>query len=91
MGMPRAGAEPDWKFTDEHNGRSLGMTENDHKHPSQYTNEELVALLRAARRSVQAEMLTLQYEVRERVHRMEALKQRLAEIEKSERELTGDG
>jgi len=49
------------------------MTENNHpahKHPSQYSDEELLAILRAIHRSLTAEMLTLKHEVRERVARI---------------------
>ena len=49
-----------------------------------YTDAELLALLRASRRSVTAELLTFKHAVRERVSRMEALERRLDDFESSE-------
>jgi hypothetical protein len=64
------------------------MTENTRhpcRHPSTYYSDaELLALLRASRRSVTAELLTLKHDVRERVSRMEALERRLDDFESSE-------
>jgi hypothetical protein len=54
------------------------------------TDPERVAVLRAARNSLTAELLTLKNEVREKVARLEVLQRRLAELEQAEHELTGE-
>jgi hypothetical protein len=53
------------------------------------TDPVRLAVLRAARNSLTAELLTLKDEVRQKVARLEVLQRRLAELEQAEHELTG--
>jgi len=54
------------------------------------TDPVRLAVLRAARNSLTAELLTLKDEVRQKVARLEVLQRRLAELEQAEHELTGE-
>jgi hypothetical protein len=54
-----------------------------------HTTDGKLALLRATHRRLTAEMRILKRELRERVGRMEAMQRQLDDVERAERDLTG--
>ncbi len=60
-----------------------------HKHPSTFTDAELVRLLRAEKVAVAREMCAAKREIRAKVAQLETLRVRLHHIEDSENYLGG--
>ena len=65
------------------------MADDNHRHPSNYSDDELRSMLRAERTAVTRSLIVLRHEIRNRVAQVEALQRRLDDIDASEEFLGG--